>query len=310
MENIPPSEDISSLPERTHTKKYFLYTIVVSIILVLGYFFFFSSPKNFPTGIIINIEAGINLRKLSLKLKKENIIRSRMAFEAFIILYEGERRIKPGDYLFDKVIPVHKVAKRINEGKHNLVPIKVTIPEGFNIIQIGETLSKKMTNFNLGNFLLKAKNKEGYLFPDTYFFLTTDNEEHALKSMSNNYEKKIAPLRPAIIASGKTEKEIITMASIIEEEAKGDDDRSVISGILWKRISIGMPLQADAAPITYKEKGLPDNPISNPGLKSINAAINPTESAYLFYLHDKDGNIHYAKNFEEHKLNKTKYLSR
>ena len=69
-----------------------------------------------------------------------------------------------------------------------------------------------------------------------------------------------------------------------------------------------MPLQTDAAPETYKVKGLPKNPISNPGLEAINSAINPQNSSYLYYLHDKDGNIHYAKNFEEHKANKLKYL--
>jgi UPF0755 protein len=149
---------------------------------------------------------------------------------------------------------------------------------------------------------------EGYLFPDTYFFLTDANETDVINSMNDNFKKKMTPLLPDINTFGKTEKEIITMASIIEREAKGDADREIISGILWKRIKIGMPLQVDAAPETYKTKELPRNPIGNPGLLSIKAAIHPVSSSYLYYLHDKNGYIHYAKNFTEHQINIRKYL--
>ena len=162
--------------------------------------------------------------------------------------------------------------------------------------------------FNKDRFLILTKEKEGYLFPDTYNFFKGDNEDDALRLMSANFEKKVAPLRPQIVLTGKTEKEIITMASIIEREAKGDADRSLISGILWKRLALGIPLQVDAALETYKTKGLPKSPICNPGLEAIKAAIYPEASNYLYYLHDKDGNIHYARSFEEHKINKLKYL--
>src|SRR3989344_2622263 len=95
---------------------------------------------------------------------------------------------------------------------------------------------------------------------------------------------------------------------LIEEESKGDIDREFISGILWKRLAMNMPLQVDAELNTYKTKGLPKNPISNPGIKAIKATLYPKISDYLYYLHDEDGNVHYAKTFEEHKLNKQKYL--
>ena len=123
-----------------------------------------------------------------------------------------------------------------------------------------------------------------------------------------NGEHQIKPIQPLIIKTGKTEKEIITMASLIEGEAKGNIDRGFISGILWKRLSMNMPLQVDVALETYKTKGLPKNPIGNPGLEAIKAAIYPKDSAYLYYLHDKKGNIHYAKNFLEHQVNIRKYL--
>ena len=102
--------------------------------------------------------------------------------------------------------------------------------------------------------------------------------------------------------------DVIIMASILEKEARVYETRQTIAGILWKRLEDGMPLQVDAVPDTYKTKGLPPNPIANPGLSSIIASIRPQNSPYLYYLHDKEGNIHYAKNFAEHVNNKLKYL--
>ncbi|MFA5778302.1 MAG: endolytic transglycosylase MltG [Candidatus Paceibacterota bacterium] len=306
-------ENLSSLNELEHpvsklNKKNAIYLLSIVLFLILFYFFFFSAPINFPVGSIVRIEKGSSLRSISLALKKQDIIRSRVIFESFVIIFGGELHIQSADYLFEYKLPIWQVAKRIVLGEHNMVPVSVTIPEGFNVNQIGDTFAKELTNFSKAKFLFQAKKLEGYLFPDTYFFLTTDNEKDVIESMSKNFEKKIAPLRPEIISSGKTEKNIIIMASIIEGEAKGDGDRNIISGILWKRISIGMPLQVDVAPETYKTKGLPESPIGNPGLDAIKASIHPQNSPYLYYLHDKDGNIYYAKTFGEHSKNIIKYL--
>ena len=192
---------------------------------------------------------------------------------------------------------------------NSITSVSVTIPEGFDIDQVGATFSAKLKNFNESKFLSVTQGKEGYLFPDTYFFLNNANETDVIKSMSENFDKKITPLNSAIKASGKSEKEIITMASIIEHEAEGNSDRQVIAGILWKRISLGIPLEVDSAPTTYQTKGLPASPICNPGMQSILAALYPQSSPYLYYLHDKEGNVHYASTFEEHKVNKQKYLN-
>ena len=278
------------------------------LIFIFFNFLFLNAPGDFPSGTILNINQGENLRSVSLKLKEDHFIRSRIAFEAFAIIYGGEKHIIATDYFFENKLPVFELARRISEGERHLAPIKVTIPEGFNVAEIAGTFALKLSNFDKDKFLLKAKDQEGYLFPDTYFFFTTGNADDALKSMGDNYEKKIALLRGEFLTFGKTEKEIITMASIIEKEARGEADRGFISGILWKRLKIGMPLQVDAVPDTYKTKGLPPNPIANPGLSSIIASIRPQNSPYLYYLHDKEGNIHYAKNFAEHVNNKLKYL--
>lgn len=291
-------------------KKFIFCVLGFIIFLVFINLLFFSVPKNFPAGIIINIKEGSSLRSISKDLEENNIIRLRVIFETFVIIFGGEKYTASGDYLFESKIPVFEVARRVFKGERHLAPIKVTIPEGFNVSDISKVFTLKLPDFDEEAFLLKASVKEGYLFPDTYFFLTTDNEQDVILVMSDNFEKKILPIRPLIISSGKTEKDIIIMASLIEEESKGDIDRKLISGILWKRLAIGMPLQVDAELSTYKTKGLPKNPISNPGIKSIEAAIYPKVSSYLYYLHDKEGNVHYAKTFEEHKLNKIKYLTK
>lgn len=298
----------NSVSKLNKIRKILLYLVFLGLFFLVFYYFFLSAPSNFSLGTIIRIEKGSSLHSISSILKKQNIIRSRVVFESFVIMLGGERRTISADYLFENKLPVWEVARRILGGKYYAASVVITIPEGFDVNQIAEVSSQKLTNFNKDQFLKQAEGIEGYLFPDTYYFLTDDNEDVVLQSMRDNFKKKFSPFISRIVSLGKTEKEIITMASIIEREASGDNDRGVISGILWKRIKIGMPLQVDAAPDTYRTKGLPHSPISNPGLSSIKVAIEPKNSPYLYYLHDKNGNIYYAKSFTEHKRNIDKYL--
>ena len=260
--------------------KIIIFLIGVVGLVFLGYLFFISAPSSFVPGTILEIEPGMSLRSISLKLKQESIIRSRFAFEAFVIFFGGEKRIKFSSYLFETKMSVYDVAKWIAKGERYRPPVVVTVPEGFNKNEIADIYAAKLVNFSKDNFLTQAK--EGYLFPDTYYFSSGDTEVDVIDYMSKNFDKKISPIRAEISASGKTEKEIIIMASILEKEAKGDNDRAIISGILWKRLETGMRLQVDAAPITYKEKGLPSSPIGNPGLEAIHAAIYPQSSSYLY----------------------------
>ena len=307
MENFPHPNEFGYLPSRSPKYKLW-YKIGAVALLLLFYIFVLSAPRNFPIDKKFSIGPGASLRSVSLLLENENIIRSRVAFEFFIILFGNEKKLISADYSFDQKIPVFEVARRIAGGAARTAPVSVTIPEGYDVEQIADTFAAKLSSFNKENFLLAAREKEGYLFPDTYFFLTSENEDVVLRSMSANFQKKIKPLLPQISASGKAEKDIIIMASLVEREAKGENDREVIAGILWHRVKIGMGLQVDAAPETYKNKGLPLKPIANPGLAAIKAALHPKDSPYLYYLHDKNGEIHYARTFAEHAKNVSKYL--
>jgi len=176
-----------------------------------------------------------------------------------------------------------------------LSSLKVTIPEGFTDEDIAKKL-KPFKNFDHDNFFKIAR--QGYLFPDTYFLTGKEDEKQIVKIMEDNFKKKVGEIKP----------DVLVMASILEKEDKNTENRAIISGILWKRLKAGMPLQVDCSLDTYLCQGLPSVPICNPGLKSIEAALNPVDSEYWYYLHDKKGIIHYAKTFEEHKRNKAKYL--
>jgi UPF0755 protein len=180
----------------------------------------------------------------------------------------------------------------------------------------------------------KPKNTslEGYLFPDTYEILPQDTPEDIVKRMLENFGKKVTPdLREAIKRQGKTLYRVITMASILERELKNYEDKQIAAGILWKRLRNGWPLQVDAtvsylvgkpskeltrkdlnidSPYnTYKYRGLPLGPISNPGLESIKAAIYYKESPYWFYLtKPDDGRAVFSRTLREHAINKWKYL--
>lgn len=282
--------------------------IFVSIIVFVFLKLFLSPPGDFGKNTIFTIGNGAGLRNVSYNLKENNFIRSRVAFETLVILFGGEKHIIPGSYFFEKKLGVYEIARRISEGDKQLASLKITIPEGFNNQEIALTVSKKLPFFNKEEFLILAKDSEGYIFPDTYFFSIDANEKEVFDYMSKNFEKKFKDIRIEIEKLGKNEKEILTMASILEREARGDIDREYVSGILWKRLNIGMALQVDAWPATYKEKGLPNHPISNPGLEAIHAALYPKTTPYLYYLHDKEGMIHYARSFAEHKANIAKYL--
>ncbi len=290
--------------------KWRLVLLITFLIIVIfsAYFFLVRAPNNFPMNQIFSVESGDGLRKISLKLKNAGYIQSRVALETVVIFYAGDRHIMVGDYIFPEKINVIKLAKKIAGGDRELSTVKITIPEGFSNEEIAELCDSRLRNFNKDRFLAAASNKHGTLFPDTYFFSTTDDEDIVLSILTKNFDKKTEKIWQDIKNSGKDINEILIMASVLEKEASGDSDRAIISGILWKRISIGMPLQVDAAPVTYEQRGLPKEPISNPGIAAILAAINPEESKYLYYIHDKEGNTHYAKNFDEHRQNIKKYL--
>ena len=291
--------------------------IIFFVLAGFSGYFFLSAPKDFPSGETIVIEKGTGLAEISGKLKKEGFIRSKYAFALYARALGKSKKIKYGKYLFNEPVSVFSLISRLAKGEFGFKPIKVTITEGLTIKEISE-LFGGFENFDKKEFLEKTEKLEGYLFPDTYLFLPFAETEQIIGTMTDNFKKK----------AGDVGKDIVIMASLIEKEVPDSDDRKIVSGILWKRLELGMALQVDAVfPYitgkqkvlledlkidslynTYLHKGLPPGPISNPGLDAIDAARNPKESPYLYYLSGNDGKTHFAKTFSEHLRNKEKYL--
>src|SRR3989338_2798490 len=127
--------------------------IVLCILCIVIVFFFLNAPVDFPIETIFRIDQGNSLRNVSLKLKNEHIIRSRIVFEAFVIIFGREKRVISTDYYFENKLPVYEIARRISKGEHHMMPIRVTIPEGFNVSQIGDMFALQLYNFSKDKFL-------------------------------------------------------------------------------------------------------------------------------------------------------------
>jgi UPF0755 protein len=303
---------------------------VSALIIVIIYIVFFSAPKDFPRGYIYDLKAGQTLTGVADDFSKSHIIKSQFIFKTLVFLIEGNGRVFEGDYVMSERQNVFKLAWRIANGITELSPVKITLPEGLNSNEIANILSTNLQTFDKNNFLKYATKYEGYLFPDTYLITPGTKENKVVDIMVANFDDKIKSLDDKIKAFGKSESDVVKMASILEEEARTTESKRIVAGILWKRISIGMPLQVDSSfkyingkttktlsvddlkidsPYnSYAHKGLPPTAISNPGLSSIEATITPIKSSYLYFLTGSDGNMYYAKTFAEHVANKEKYL--
>ncbi len=313
-------------------KSLFPHTLLraVGVIFVIAVLVSMLPPRSFPDQYTFEIREGQGLRQVSANLEEENLIRSRFVFEFLIMVIGGEKSVAYGEYYFEKPLNAFTLAKQIAEHDFNVTYKKVTIPEGYTNSEISVLLSKTYKNFDESEFDVLTKNKEGYLFPDTYFFFPSAGTSEIVGKLEENFDLKIESYEDKMLESNQSKDDIVILASLIEAETNGDDDREMIAGIIQNRLRINMALQIDASvryalskftePLTYADlkvdspyntytnRGLPPGPIGNPGLASIEAALNPSETDYLYYLHDENGTIHYAKTYEGHKQNISKYL--
>lgn len=265
-------------------------------------------PFSFPSGSIITVSEGVGLYTLAEELREDRVIRSPFWFRVASIMLGGERDMKAGQYFMPHPQNTFIIAWRVFHGNYDIETIKITIPEGFTVSEISALFDDRFEFFDHKNF--EAEAPEGYLFPDTYFIPITATASSTIKLFHDNFDRQILPSMPDIKSSGKTLKEIIVMASLLEAEAKTKEDREMVSDILWKRLKLGMPLQVDSEMWTYEFAGLPKNPINNPGLVSIEAAIHPASTPYLYFLTGDDGKTYYSRTFDEHVAKKLKYIKR
>jgi UPF0755 protein len=327
--NAIPTLNISKeikAPKKS-TFKNLMYVFLLAIGAII---FVIMPPSDFPRGGTITITPGEGLKEISTELAQSGYIKSSFIFMNFVIIFGGEKHLSQGDYYFEQPATVIAIAHQIANAEHHLEQIKITIPEGRTVSEISAIFKGKLSSFDSDLFLKQAAQYEGFLFPETYFVYPRTDAITILNEMRDMYNKEAKPIIRKENKIGKSERDIVIMASLIEREARGTDDREVISGILWNRLERQIPLQVDATVAyakgipenalkkadmgfespynTYLFRGLTPGPISNPGILALRAAMNPASTPYLYYLHDKHGNIHYAKTYVEHQANINKFL--
>ncbi len=328
-------------------KKYIVVFVILILILVssLAYGIYIPKDSEFSEEFVFMILKGERVTDISVRMEEEGIIRSAFLFNLQAIISGNYKNLQAGSYMVSPSMSTVDIINKIHRGE--TVQIRLTFIEGWISDQIADYLDgfdgfdgKKFIDLvdsysKIDQRILRDRpegvNLEGYLFPDTYLFSYGMSEKEIIEAMISNLERKISEEEWSEMAkSGNSFFEILTMASIIEKEVRSYEEKRIVSGILWKRMEIGMPLQVDATIIyltgkrttrvsieetridspynTYLNRGLPPGPISNPGIESIMAAIYPLPSDYLFYLSKPDGETVFSRNLEEHNIAKNKYL--
>ena len=287
-------------------------------------------PDPFPLGAIVVVAEGASAGDVAQALADAGVVTYPEVLRLVWRATGTGGSIPAGPYRFARPENLLRVAEQIARGRFGIPSARITLVEGATVLDLAKRVSKALPQVSSSDFLSAAQPYEGYLFPDTYTFPPTATADAIVAKLRDTFDHKTAPLASDISASGRSLSDIVIMASIIEREARTEEDRHMISGVLWNRIDKGIPLQVDAvfgyiysratyspsyadltvnSPYnTYRHKGLPPGPISNPGLSSIDAALHPTKNKYFFYLTGRDGLMHYSVNYAGHKANLNAYL--
>lgn len=313
-----------------------LLVLVVLIIVLLGGFFLWWNnglmavdPQDKSAKMFV-VQQGKGVRELANQLKKEGLIRDPVVFFLLVKQLGLDNKIQAGAFRLSPSMRAADIAENLT---HGTLDIWVTIPEGKRAGEIAEILKEKIPTYS-DDWRGKLALEEGYLFPDTYLFPRDADISTIISIMKNNFDQKYATVPPPTTRLSK--EEIVTLASLIEREAITDEEKPVIAGILHNRLNAGMALQVDATiqyakgqngttkkwwePVlvaeyksvaspynTYLSPGLPPGPIANPGIAAIKAAAVPVDTEYVYYLHDKNGVIRYAKTLDGHNANISRY---
>ena len=316
--------------------------IVIILILIVGFIYSQIGPynKSSEKEIIVKIPNGATLTDVACILKENKLIKNKALFKAVEKIKANESSVKAGKYLLRQSYSNSKILSILTDGKVHNDGIKVTIPEGLTYREVIKLLTdKKIGNDkkyeqlinNCNEFysdfkFLKEndiKSLEGFLYPDTYYFVKESSEKEVLSEMLKRFEQVYTEkFKERQKEMGLTIQQVINVASIIEKEAVVDEDRPKIASVFYNRLKIGMPLQSDATiqyafderkeRVMYKDlkidspynsylnKGLPPTPICSPGVKSIEAALYPATTDYLYFVATIDGTNNYSKTYKEH----------
>jgi UPF0755 protein len=288
-------------------------------------------PHGAPARVII--PRGASFGQATDSLARSGIIGHAKLFRLYGRLTGGDRNIKPGTYLLKHGTPWSDIVSAMNGG-HGLVNT-VTVPEGYTISQITPLLARTLKvpadsvaaavtdTALLARLDLPNKTLEGYLFPDTYAFPIGTTARQAVREMVYAFERRWRPDWDSSLTDLKINRnDLVTMASIVEKEARVPEERPVIAAVYYNRLKRGMLLQADPtvqyslghhvdrvlykdltvdSPYnTYVHKGLPPGPVASPGAASLNAAANPANVPYLYFVATRDGHHEFRMTLEQH----------
>ena len=287
--------------------------------------------------ITVKIPKGITLKEITGILSEKNIVKSDRSFMLAVRSLGYEKDIQAGNLVLHEPKTNFRLIHQLVNGMPEL--IKITVLEGWNIYKVAETLENAlgihqekvislcMNKRFIRSMEIKAPTLEGFLFPETYYFVESESPRIILRKMVSEYKDHISDdMRNRITELGFSELQLITLASIIEGEAMYDEERKNISSVYHNRLNKGMRLQADptiqyiikdgprrllnkdlkiVSPYnTYLNEGLPIGPINNPGLKSIIAALYPVESEYIYFVAKGDGYHTFSRTQGEHNFAK------
>jgi len=312
---------------------------IAAVVIFGGYFCADYMPKNAQGTVVVTIPHGAGTERVAKELKSSRLINSEFFFKVISKLYGMDKKYNFGKFEIPKSGGYKNIFKVLSAPGNLMESLKVTIPEGYEIYKIADLLEEKglidkdkfyylVDNGNFDYDFVKDIPKrearlEGYLFPDTYYFVPND-EFGIINEMLGRFEKAYLKYEEDIKNSGMTMDEIITLASIIEREAQGDSDRKLVSSVFHNRINSPLypylqscatvqyvlkerkpvlstaDTQIDSPYNTYINPGLPIGPIASPGEASIEAAIFPEDTDYLFFVVGSDGTHHFSKTFTEH----------
>lgn len=287
-------------------------------------------PRLAVDATYVTIQSGSSVRESLAVLSDAHVISHPFWMEVLLRVTGTGSHILAGDYYFAHPTGLLTVFSRITSGTFGIAAVSFTVREGDTVATIAKRCEQLLFRCSKDAFIEKASSKEGYLFPDTYYVRQNTTDMQLIALLEETLYEKIEPLKEDIQASPLSLHELLTLASIIEKEEYEDIDRKMISGVLYNRLAIRMPLQVDATFLyimgkgsfdlsrkdlahdspynTYVYTGLPPGPIGSPSLSAITAAVRPTKNPYLFYLADAHGTTHYSKTYEEHLSKKRKYI--
>lgn len=316
--------------------------VIILIVVAIGGFVWYQNSLQAPSSSgetkRVLITKGASTEKIANTLKESGVIKNPFAFRLYTQLNNQTRNIPAGQFDVPQNLSVSELIAELRKGP---TQIWVTVPEGLRreeipdrFIEVLGLKGQEAENFR-DEFLQASEGMEGYLFPDTYLFPPAVTAATAVSTMRNTFNQKFTEEEISKLDNlGLTLDEAVVLASLLERETLTKEERPVVAGILFNRLSINMPLQIDAtvqyalgepgdwwpkeltrdqiqntnSPYnTYQNTGIPPAPIANPGLTSLLAIANPEDTDYFYYIH-ADGQIYYAEDLEGHNSNIARYL--